>query len=233
LCYTYIAASEADRRSIENQVCDDDIIWFVHKFIDCRAEEIRRPSDVEPLLLGLAATAMIGPHCAPMDIGLWGFELYKAAFHAGVSERRRLCEQVASLATSEGKVADTIKEFTDKEENYLQELAARPARPDAKEIDRAGLLRAGFTPLMLAALDGNLATLSDLVREGIDINTTLKGASALAFAAFAGKEEAVNMLLDAGATIDVRPHGMSLLEFARMGGAAPPVTERLMRAGAK
>jgi ankyrin repeat protein len=52
---------------------------------------------------------------------------------------------------------------------------------------------------MKAALAGNVPSMFDQIRSGADVNALEDGASALAFAAFANRSEAVEFLLDAGA----------------------------------
>ena len=61
----------------------------------------------------------------------------------------------------------------------------------------------GLTPLMAAAIGGHSEILSLLLEEGADLPHSVRGESALAWACFAGRADAVRFLLSQGAD----PHG--------------------------
>jgi ankyrin repeat protein len=76
----------------------------------------------------------------------------------------------------------------------------------------------GWTPLMLAASEGQGSVVRLLLASGADVNSVNDfGASALAYAALRGEGRIIHEFLKAGAQIDIRPHGVSLLEFAPWG----------------
>ncbi|HTI98924.1 MAG TPA: ankyrin repeat domain-containing protein [Dongiaceae bacterium] len=234
LCYEFLGGTETKRREIEAMANDDDILWFFEAFIDRQAAAIEKGSDTEALLLGFTAVAIIGPNSDPRDVTLWLGDLYLTAVIASIPERAQLCERVGSLAAEKWGVAEQIRMFPSRNEKTTQrhtelkrkwelsELFETENEPDAS----------GLTPLMHAALKGKIPKLTDLIRSGVDVNAMRNGASALAFAAFAGHDQAVELLLDAGARVDIKPHGMSLLKFADLGEAKPAISELLRRAGA-
>jgi ankyrin repeat protein len=89
----------------------------------------------------------------------------------------------------------------------------------ASGVDVNSRNRFGWTPLMLAAGEGQTPIVRYLLSAGADIRAINQyGASPLAYAALEGECRTVQALLDAGAPLDVRPHGVSLLEFAGWGG---------------
>jgi len=76
----------------------------------------------------------------------------------------------------------------------------------------------GWTPLMLAANEGQTPIVSLLLSAGADVHAINNfGASALAYAALAGECKIIQLLLDAGASVKVNPDGFSLLQFANQG----------------
>jgi ankyrin repeat protein len=88
--------------------------------------------------------------------------------------------------------------------------------------------RFGWTPLMLAACEGNSSIIDYLVAEGANVNAINNAdASALAYAALKGQCSAIQSLLWAGASIDVRPHGVSLLDFSEKWGGHPSTARHL------
>lgn len=231
LCYEYLNSEESKRREIESLMNDDDILWFIQTFIDGQAAAIEQPSDTEALVLGLLAIAIIGPNSDPRDVTFWLGDLYLAAVIASIHTRKELYEKVGNIAATKWGVAEQIKLFPERNEKAIQRAAG--IKTSGKLLNHEGEYSgSGLTPMMLAAMSGNLPDLMDLIQNGKDINAVIDGASALAFAAFAGQEAAVELLLNSGARVNVKPHGMSLVEFANLGELKPRITERLKRAGA-
>lgn len=232
LCYSFLRGDESKRREIENQMNDKDILWFIQTFIENRSAAIQKPSDTESLLLGLVAVAIIGPNSDPNDVTIWLGDLYLASVIGSVSERKQLYERIGNIAAEKWGLAKQIRLFPERNEKALQrEAELKRERPVAHEQDIDD--GSGLTPMMRAAMNGNLSVLFDLIQNGEDVNVVTDGASALAFAAFAGQEEAVKLLLNSGARIDVKPHGMSLLEFTNLGDKKPIISDLLKGAGAK
>jgi len=82
--------------------------------------------------------------------------------------------------------------------------------------------RFGWTPLMLAANEGNSAVIEYLLAQGTDVNAVNDaGASALSYAALQAECSSMQVLLAANASVNVRPHGVSLMEFAEKWGGCP------------
>jgi ankyrin repeat protein len=74
-----------------------------------------------------------------------------------------------------------------------------------------------YTPLLLAAKNGNAAVMAPLVKAGADINApTSNGTTPLMYSAAAGSTEAVTTLLDAGAKVNATEtyRGLTAIMFA-------------------
>ena len=132
-----------------------------------------------------------------------------------------------------GMDVDTI----DREGNTLLMLAVREKRPQLVTIfiqARARLnLRNmhGDTALKIAAYQGHLGMVRELVEAGAEIDT--EGWAPLIYAAFNGHDEIVAFLLQQGARIDARSEsGMTALMAAARGGFLP-IVRRLIAAGAE
>jgi hypothetical protein len=103
--------------------------------------------------------------------------------------------------------------------------AALLARPDLK-VDAVN--PQGETPLMMAALRGNLEWTQRLIERGAAINR--QGWTPLHYAASSAEPKVVALLLDRGAAIDARsPTGNTALMMAARYGAEPSVTLLLAR----
>lgn len=74
-----------------------------------------------------------------------------------------------------------------------------------------------WTPLMLAAIEGNTAIAELLVSKGADLNKTNNfGDTALSLAACGGHVQLVNFLRKNGASVDCQPHGTSLQDWIKV-----------------
>lgn len=83
--------------------------------------------------------------------------------------------------------------------------------------------RAGYTALMLASLNGNDATVKNLLEKGANINfkEASHGWTPLSFAIANGKAETVRLLLDNGANAHIRDsQGRNALDQAKLTGSA-------------
>jgi ankyrin repeat protein len=99
--------------------------------------------------------------------------------------------------------------------------------PDTR-VDLANAV--GETPLMMAALRGNLAAMSRLIERGAQVNRT--GWTPLHYAASGPSPRAVAFLLERGATVDARaPNGTTPLMLAARYGSEDSVA-LLLKKGA-
>jgi uncharacterized protein len=83
-----------------------------------------------------------------------------------------------------------------------------------------------YTPLLLAAKNGNVEVMDPLIKAGADINgKTSNGTTALMFAAAAGNADAVNVLIDRGADVNAAEpiRGLTAVMFAAASDRAPIV----------
>ena len=83
-----------------------------------------------------------------------------------------------------------------------------------------------YTPLLLAAKNGNVEVMDPLIKAGADINgKTSNGTTALMFAAAAGNADAVNVLIDRGVDVNAAEpiRGLTALMFAAASDRAPIV----------
>jgi hypothetical protein len=124
LCRSYVNGDEAARRKIEECVKDDDVLWLIQRFIEDQCELIQNRSDVEALLLGLAAVAIIGYCSDPRDVNLWVEGLYSAAVAASVPERAKICERVGGLAAVGSISTEIISLFAVRHEKTIQKQVA-------------------------------------------------------------------------------------------------------------
>ncbi|MFG6449108.1 ankyrin repeat domain-containing protein [Roseateles sp. BYS180W] len=98
------------------------------------------------------------------------------------------------------------------------------------ELDVAAITPAGETPLMLAAIKGQLGWCQALVQRGAPVNEP--GWNALHYAASGPSHEVVAWLLKQGATVDARaPNGNTALMMA-LGYGSISAAELLLQAGA-
>ncbi len=109
-------------------------------------------------------------------------------------------------------------------------LKAVAALLDAPEIDLNVVNAAGESPLMMAALQGQLALATKMVQKGADVNKT--GWTALHYAASNGHVDVIKMLLENHAYIDAEsPNGSTPLMMASMYGN-PQSVKLLLEEGA-
>jgi hypothetical protein len=95
LCYSFLRGDSGVDEQSQAIADDDDTMWYVEQFIKTQVATIRSRSDNEPLVLGLAAVAMIAPRSDPRDVVIWIDHLYAAAREAGVPEPETYFKKVA------------------------------------------------------------------------------------------------------------------------------------------
>ena len=99
---------------------------------------------------------------------------------------------------------------------------------------RATTRLGGYTPLVLAAREGNAVVMEPLLKAGADANTkTANGTDALMLAAQSGSIDAVNQLLEAGADLNAKEpvRGLNAVMFAAASDRSA-VVELLAKRGA-
>jgi ankyrin repeat protein len=101
---------------------------------------------------------------------------------------------------------------------------------DSPKVDLNALNRSGESPLMLAALNGQLDIAAKLIKKGADVNKT--GWTPLHYAATKGQVEVIKLLLENYAYIDAEsPNGSTPLMMASMYGS-PQAVKLLLDEGA-
>ena len=103
---------------------------------------------------------------------------------------------------------------------------------DANNINSR--IKNGMSPLMVAAKEGNIDTLWELLEAGADVNLLNDDENpAIWFACFSGKESIVNMLIEYGAKLDNQNvNGATCLIYAASTGKID-VVKALVEAGAE
>lgn len=109
-------------------------------------------------------------------------------------------------------------------------LKAAAALLDWAKIDVEPRNKADESPLMLAALDGNLALAKQLIAKGADVNKT--GWTPLHYAATRGHSDVMTLLLDNFAYVDAAsPNGTTPLMMAAFYGT-PSAVKLMLEVGA-
>lgn len=242
ICYAYLNGDSGTRRAIESEITHGDVLWFFEQFLRQRIEAIAVGPSAEALILGLTVVAIIGRESDFRDVDLWCHELYSAAKDANLQEIEPLFARVSSLASDvpydapwgSPSVAIAIGDIECLKRSYEHQQKVIRDHANAALDDRYDT--SGLTPLMQAALKGDVPRIIDLIKAGADVNAVAPGPgaghSALAFAAFANKKEAVDALLEAGASVDIHPPGF-LIRFAELGNADPYILDRLRKSGSR
>jgi uncharacterized protein len=106
--------------------------------------------------------------------------------------------------------------------------------PTRGDLSKAAEHQDEHTPLMIAALEGDLGAVNDLLSGGARLNAKDNvGRTALMFAVVNSHPKIVNALLNAGAHVNARAHdGSTALMLAAMNGDAE-IVQVLLSHGAK
>jgi ankyrin repeat protein len=114
----------------------------------------------------------------------------------------------------------------------LEELADNEWLP-VQLTPYLGHYQPGTTPLMRAAVLGDVERIKKLIGQGADVNQVDPGGeTALMYAAASGSAASVDCLLKAGATVNANPDGNGNALVAAVANNRPKNVEALLRAGA-
>ena len=98
LCHAFLHGDFSHRAAVADLLtADDDVLWFMERFISDQVRTVKGEADCGSLLLGLAATAIIGQSSDPRDVTGWIDALYYAARTAGICDREKQFQNVANL----------------------------------------------------------------------------------------------------------------------------------------
>jgi hypothetical protein len=124
---------------------------------------------------------------------------------------RKTSEVKAEFRKPDTVQAEFMKAIGRKDAKKIQELIVKGADVNTEFMP-------GFTPLSMAATNGDIETVRTLLELGADVNYKEKNITALYRAVFAkiNGKEIVTMLLEAGADPDLQ--GESLIYLAKLGG---------------
>jgi ankyrin repeat protein len=158
-----------------------------------------------------------------------GSAVADAAMHGDREGVRALLKQAADVNGAQGDGMTALHWAALKNDPDLAQLLLF-AGANVKATTRIG----AYTPIILAAREGNATAMEVLVKAGADINSkTANGTTALMLAAQSGSVEAVRILLDAGADVNAKEpvRGLTAVMFAAASNRAP-VIELLASRGA-
>ena len=146
LCHAFLRGDLSHREAVaEFLTADDDVLWFTARFISEQARTVKGVADCGPLLLGLAATAIIGQSSDPRDVTGWIDALYYAARTAGICDREKQFQNVANLVVSQGGYTAT-------------RMRAYPALIEAHETQKTMVPKGTDHPQGIRAGDGRRAS---------------------------------------------------------------------------
>ena len=125
---------------------------------------------------------------------------------------RALLRQAADVNAAQGDGMTALHWAAMKNDPDLAQLLLY-ASASARATTRIG----AYTPLLLAAQNGNAEVMEPLIKGGADVNAkTSNGTTPLMFAAAAGNARAVTLLLDRGADLNAKEstRGLNAAMFA-------------------
>ena len=144
-----------------------------------------------------------------------------AAMRGDKDAVRALLKQAVEVSAAQGDGMTALHWAAITNDTELTDLLL-VAGANVKATTRVG----SYTPLVLAAREGNAAVMDPLLKAGADANAkTTNGTSALMLAAQSGSTEAVTLLLDAGADLTAKEpvRGLTPIMFAAASDRAPIV----------
>ena len=182
-------------------------------------------------LRALSATAIVGALglSALLSAATGGSPIADAAKQGNTDAVRALIKQAVDVNAAQGDGMTALHWAAMKNDSELAQLLLF-AGANVKATTRIG----AYTPLVLAAREGNATVIEPLLKAGADANSkTANGTTVLMLAAQAGSVDAVRTLLDRGADINVKEpvRGLTPIMFAAASNRAP-VIEMLAKRGA-
>ena len=124
----------------------------------------------------------------------------EAAMRADADAVRKLLKEGVDVNSAQGDGMTALHWAAMKDQVELAEMLLY-AGANVKATTRMG----GYTPLTMAAKNGNAAMIASLLKAGADVNTaTSTGVTPLMLAAQSGSAEAVKSLIDGGADVNAK-----------------------------
>lgn len=106
--------------------------------------------------------------------------------------------------------------------------------PTRADLSAAEESKSGHIPLMIAALEGETATVKQLLAKGADVNAKdAEGRTALMFAVANSHAGTVKAILQSGARINARSHDGGTALMLAAANDDVEITRMLLKAGAK
>ena len=177
----------------------------------------------------LTIAILIGALCLSASLVAQGPVVADAAMQKNAAAVRDLLKQGADVNAAQGDGMTSLHWAASHGDVELSRMLL-VAGANVRATTRIN----GYTPLFLAAREGNAAVVAALLDAGADAKAvSVTGSTPLMLAAGAGNVEAVQRLLDAGAEVDVkeRARGQTALMFAAAYNRVE-VIELLARRGA-
>ena len=160
----------------------------------------------------LTIAFLIGAMCLSASLVAQGPVVADAAMQKNAAAVRDLLKQGADVNAAQGDGMTSLHWAASHGDVELSKMLL-VAGANVRATTRIN----GYTPLFLAAREGNAAVVAALLDAGADAKAvSVTGSTPLMLAAEAGNVEAVQRLLDAGAEVDVkeRARGQTALMFA-------------------
>lgn len=102
-CKCYLTLGEEGRKQIRAMFDDEDTLWYLYEYIKHVCKRIRTSSDIDTLLLGLAAVSIIDFRGDDRNLIYRLGDLYFAAKWARIDDPLRLFRHVAEISNNAGQ----------------------------------------------------------------------------------------------------------------------------------